>query len=42
MSTKRRPLNKAKSAHKFRKAVGKTKAANVPSKRTIMRGGQRM
>lgn len=39
---KRRPLNKAKSAKKFRKDVQYTKAANIPSRRAIMRGGQRM
>lgn len=42
MSLKRRPVNKSRSASKFRKQASKTKAANVPSKRTIMRGGQRM
>jgi hypothetical protein len=39
---KRKPLNKAKSARKFKKHVQYTKAANIPSKRTIQRGGQRM
>lgn len=39
---KRKPLNKAKSAKKFRRDVQYTKAANMPSKHTIMRGGQRM
>lgn len=39
---KRRPLNKKSSAKKFRKDVSKTKAANIPSRKTIMRGGQRM
>lgn len=39
---KRKPLNKAKSAKKFRKDVQKTKAANIPSRYTIQRGGQRM
>nr|QJB20917.1 MAG: hypothetical protein [Microvirus sp.] len=37
---KRRPLNKSRSARKFRKAVKYTKAANLPRK--ITRGGQRM
>lgn len=39
---KRKPLNKGKSARKFRKDVSRTKAANVPSRHVIMRGGQRM
>lgn len=39
---KRRPLNKSKSARKFRHDVQYTKAANVPSRHIIMRGGQRM
>lgn len=38
----RRPVNKKSSAKRFRKNVSKTKAANVPSRRGIMRGGQRM
>lgn len=39
---KRRPLNKSKSAKKFRRDVKYTKAANMPSRHVIMRGGQRM
>lgn len=39
---KRRPLNKVKSAKKFKQQVSKTKAANIPSRRSISRGGQRM
>lgn len=38
----RKPLNKVKSAKKFKKQVSKTKAANLPSRRIIQRGGQRM
>lgn len=36
---KRKPLNKARSAQKFRKQVGRTKAANM---RGPMRGGFRL
>lgn len=36
----RRPVNKVASAGKFRKSVGRTKAANLP--RTVMRGGWRL
>ncbi len=39
---KRKPVNKVKSAKVFRHNVSKTKAANMPSRYTIMRGGQRM
>jgi len=39
---KRKPLNKSRSAKEFRRAVKYTKAANVPSRYVIMRGGQRM
>lgn len=39
---KRKVLNKAKSAKKFRRDTKYTKAANVPSRHVIMRGGQRM
>lgn len=39
---KRKPLNKKASARKFRKDVQYTKAANIPSRKTIQRGGQRM
>lgn len=42
MGTFRKPLNKGSSAKKFRRDVSHTKAANVPSRRGIMRGGQRM
>lgn len=38
----RKKVNKRKAARKFSKATKYTKAANVLSKRTIMRGGQRM
>lgn len=38
----RRPVNKAKSAKKFRRHVAHTKAANIPSRGVINRGGQRM
>lgn len=39
---KRYPVNKSRPARKFRKAVSTTKAANIPSRHVIMRGGQRM
>lgn len=39
---RRRPVNKKSSARKFRKNVSKTKAANLPGRRGISRGGQRM
>lgn len=38
----RKPVDKASSAKKFRHSISRTKAANVPTKRAIMRGGQRM
>lgn len=37
---KRSHVNKATSAHSFKKSVGRTKAANLP--RTVMRGGWRL
>ncbi|QXP08544.1 MAG: hypothetical protein [Arizlama microvirus] len=42
MGTFRKPVNKSQSARKFRKNVSKTKAANIPSRKVLMRGGQRM
>lgn len=39
---KRSPVNKSNSAKTFRKNVSKTKAANIPTRRVLMRGGQRM
>lgn len=36
----RHPVNKGKSARKFKKAVGRTKAANVAA--APMRGGWRL
>lgn len=36
----RKSVNKSVSAHKFRKSVGRTKAANLP--RQVMRGGWRL
>lgn len=38
----RQQVSKGKSAKHFRHNVAHTKAANVPSTRQIMRGGQRM
>lgn len=38
--SKRFGVNKGASAHKFRKQVGHTKAANLP--RQVMRGGWRL
>lgn len=42
MAKYRKALNKKSSAKKFSKATKYTKAANLPSSRKIMRGGQRM
>jgi len=42
MGTFRKPVNKGSSAKKFRHNVSKTKAANLPSRHVLMRGGQRM
>lgn len=42
MSMYRKPVNKSGSAKHFRHNVAHTKAANLPSRRSIMRGGQRM
>lgn len=42
MSTYRKPVNKSRSSKTFRNNVSKTKAANLPSRAVLMRGGQRM
>lgn len=36
----RRPVNKSRSARKFRRQVSRTASVNIP--RTIMRGGYRL